>query len=126
MQTTVHIQHLQRGQVDERRWNAAIDAASNGLIYAYTDYLDCMCDQWDALVLNNYESVMPLPWRKKWGVHYLYQPFLTAQLGIFGLEMNAGLIHSFLTAVPKKFRYWDFSVNHQNLFGSSQFPLHER
>jgi len=42
-----------------------------------------MADQWDALVLNDYEAVMPLTWNKKYGIHYLFQPFFCASLGVF-------------------------------------------
>jgi len=120
------IRHLKRDEIDEGLWNACIDKADNGLIYAYTHYLDKMAGQWDALVLNEYEAVMPLPWRKKWNIHYLYQPFLTAQLGVFAEGLNEQTFYSFLEAVPKKFRYWDFSLNHKNLFPSSAVPLYQR
>ncbi|HEU4902656.1 MAG TPA: hypothetical protein VFT06_07675, partial [Flavisolibacter sp.] len=95
-------------------------------MYAYSFYLDTMTGDWDALVLNDYEAVMPLPWRRKWGISYLYQPFLTAQLGVFGNGLSAETVASFLRAVPAKFRYWDFSLNHHNVFGGTGFPLHER
>lgn len=120
------IQYLKRRQINDGLWNACITKAGNGLIYGYSYYLDAMADNWDALVLNNYEVVMPLPWRRKWGVYYLYQPFLTAQLGVFGTNVSLAVLASFLTAVPKKFRYWDLSFNHQNLFALHQFTLHGR
>jgi hypothetical protein len=85
-----------------------------------------MATNWHALVLNNYEAVMPLPWRKKWGIHYLYQPFLTAQLGVFGQKPDASMLTQFLAAVPKKYRYWDLSLNHQNHFAVQGFPLYQR
>jgi lipid II:glycine glycyltransferase (peptidoglycan interpeptide bridge formation enzyme) len=123
---TGQIQYVNRKEIDTKRWNACIDAAFNGLIYAYTDYLDGMCDNWDGLVMDDYAAVMPLPWRKKWSIHYLYQPFLTAQLGVFGNNLNQQLVESFFRTVPKKFHYWDFSLNHQNLFPITGFPLHQR
>jgi len=101
-------------------------SASNGLIYATTDYLDHMCEDWDGLVLDDYTAVMPLPWRKKWSIYYIYQPFLTAQLGVFGNDLNEDLISAFFHAIPKKFQYWDFSLNHQNLFAINGFLLHQR
>jgi hypothetical protein len=69
---------------------------------------------------------MPLPWRKKWSIHYLYQPPLTAQLGVFGNGLTPLLFNRFLQAVPAKFRYWDFSLNHQNVFSTEGFPLYQR
>lgn len=120
------ITYLQRNAVDDQKWNACISLAKNGLLYAYTDYLDAMASNWDALVWEDYQAVMPLPWRKKWGLHYLYQPFLTAQLGVFGQNLSAELFKEFLLAVPKRFRYWDFSLNHANRFAANGFPLVER
>ncbi len=120
------IQYLKRNEVNDVLWNECIGHSANGTIYGHTYYLDNMADNWDALMLNNYEAVMPLPWRKKWGIYYLYQPFLTAQLGVFGNELTAEIMEAFLNAVPKKFRYWDLPFNHQNLFPVSTFPLHLR
>ena len=78
------IKYLLYQQVDKQKWDACIGSANNGLIYGYSTYLDAMANNWDALVSGDYELVMPLPWRKKYGVYYLYQPFLTACLGVFG------------------------------------------
>ncbi|ULQ58121.1 hypothetical protein KJS94_07895 [Flavihumibacter rivuli] len=121
-----HIRHLRRTEIDTTLWNTCITNASNGLIYGYSHYLDEMCSNWDALVLNDYEAVMPLPWRKKWGIHYLYYPAFCASLGVFGNNLNARLVDQFLFAIPRKFRYWDFPLNHGNLFDSSSFPLQQR
>src|SRR6185295_18183541 len=85
-----------------------------GLIYAYSFYLDCMAQNWDALVLNDYETVMPLPCKKKFGISYLYQPFLTPILGIFGKDVSELLVTGFLEAIPQIFKLWDISLNHSN------------
>jgi hypothetical protein len=120
------IRYLLRREIDDRLWNTCIDGASNGLIYGYSYYLDHMAGDWDGLVLGDYRVVMPLPWRKKWSIHYLYQPPLTAQLGVFGNGLTPLLFARFLQAVPAKFRYWDFSLNHQNVFYTEGFPLYQR
>jgi hypothetical protein len=120
------IQYLGRRQINKQQWDRCIDSAPNGLIYAYSDYLDAMADNWDALVLNDYEAVMPLPWRKKYGFYYLYQPAFVAQLGLFGNNISADLLLNFFHAIPKKFSYWDLSLNHGNLFDLKEFSLHQR
>src|SRR3954466_111112 len=126
MEGTSNIQYLQQHEIDKPLWDKCIDRATNGLIYAYSFYLDHMADHWDGLVLGDYEAVMPLPWRKKYGVHYLYQPFLTAQLGLFATGVSAQLVLQFLHAVPSKFRLWEFSLNHSNVFSIDGFQLYER
>jgi len=122
----VQIQYRKRHEVDDDKWNLCIERAANGLIYAYSFYLDCTADNWDALILNDYEAVMPLPWRKKLGFYYLYRPFFSAQLGVFGNNMNANLVENFLKAIPSKFKLWELSLNHQNIFGLKSFTLFER
>src|SRR5258705_11018399 len=103
MSNPIAIQYLAHKDIDKNKWDRCIDSAGNGLIYAYSFYLDCMAMNWDALVLNDYEAVMPLTWKKKYGIHYLYQPFLTAQLGLFGNQINPNLFEIFLNAIPDKF-----------------------
>src|SRR6266496_1158661 len=126
MSSSCQIQYLTYQQIDKTKWNACIKDAGNGLIYAYSFYLDHMASQWDGLVLNDYETVMPLTWNKKYGIYYLYQPFLTAQLGVFGKRINAETVKDFLEAVPAKFSYWDIYLNHANLFRIDDFNLYER
>lgn len=85
-----------------------------------------MAKNWDALVLNDYEAVMPLTWNRKYGIFYLYQPHFAASLGVFGKKITAALLENFLRAVPEKFRYWDISLNHGNHFPVTGFELYER
>lgn len=120
------IRYLHRREVNDQKWNACIASAGNGLIYGYTFYLDAMTDHWDALVMDDYALVMPLPWRRKWLIRYLYHPFLTAQLGVFGNGLTKGVFETFLNTIPKKFWRWDFSLNHGNLFSVKGHRLYER
>ncbi len=113
-------------QIDKTKWDACINQAANGLIYACSYYLDAMAKNWDALVLNDYEAVMPLTWNKKYGVHYLYQPPFTACLGIFGNAITAETVNAFLKAIPAKFKYWDIYFNPGNIFKLPNFDLYER
>ena len=122
----VAIQYLPYHQIDKTKWDACINQADNGLIYGNSIYLDAMAHYWDALVLNDYETVMPLTWNKKYGIHYLYQPFFTATLGVFGTNINATLVNDFLLAIPAKFKYWDIYLNAGNRFHLKQFKLHDR
>ena len=113
-------------QIDKQKWDACIERSDNGLIYAYSFYLDAMAANWDALVLNDYETVMPLTWKKKYGIYYLYQPFFTASLGVFGNTISANLLNDFLKAIPNRFKYWDIYLNHANFYSLPGFKLYER
>lgn len=121
---TIHyIEHL---KINKVLWDDCINRSDNRTIYAYSVYLDHMADNWDALVMDDYKAVMPLPWRRKSGFYYIYQPFLTAQLGLFGESITPDLLTEFLSAIPRKFRLWEFSLNHGNLFNIDGFELYER
>lgn len=126
MQQAFNIQYLPQQKIDKTKWDKCIEKASNGLVYGYSFYLDMMARQWDGLVLNDYEAVMPLTWNKKYGIHYLYQPFLCAQLGLFGNNSNPEMLAAFLKTIPSKFKYWDIFLNHQNVFPVKDFNLYER
>jgi len=68
------IKYLKHTEINYAAWDACVKQSPNALLYAYSWFLDMAADQWDALVYGNYDAVMPLPWRKKWGIQYLYQP----------------------------------------------------
>ena len=126
MSSYFHIQYVRYNEIDFAKWDNCITNASNGLIYGYSYYLDHMTKQWDALVLDDYEAVMPLTWNRKYGIAYLYQPFLTAQLGVFGRDISAKMLEAFLQAIPSRFLYWDFYLNHGNVFQLKDYPLYQR
>lgn len=113
------IRYIGHAQIDKAKWDHCIRHSSNGRIYAYSFYLDQMADRWDALVEGDYEIVMPLTWRKKFSISYLYQPFLTAQLGIFGKTIDGDTVDRFLAAIPSKFRLIEIALNPSNFSSSN-------
>ena len=71
------IRYIRRKEIDIAKYDACIETAINARIYAYSWYLDIVADNWDILVLNDYEAVMPLPWRSKYFIKYVYPPAWT-------------------------------------------------
>ncbi len=120
------ISYLPQEKIDKIKWDNCIDISGNGLIYAYSFYLDIMSKNWDALILDDYSFVMPLTWNKKLGIYYLYQPFFAASLGVFGNDISAEIVKAFLVNIPAKFKYWDFYLNRENVFSSAGYELYER
>ena len=109
-----NISYLPQQQIDKTKWDNCINGSSNGLIYARSYYLDITAPGWNALVLNDYEAVMPLPTRKKWIFSYLFEPPMTPILGVFGNQVSGTLVNAFLQAIPATIRSWDYSLNHYN------------
>ena len=112
------IQYIENKNINFKKWDACIASSFNRLIYGFSWYLDVVCDDWDALVLNDYEGVFPLPKRKKWGIDYIYQPFFCQQLGVFSKKKIE--IDLFLNYIPKKFKYLELNVGL-----SKKFAFHE-
>jgi hypothetical protein len=108
------IKYVRHKQVDKKKWDDCISAAPNGLIYVYSYYLDMMSPHWDALVWEDYALVMPLTWKNKFGIHYLFQPFLTAQMGVFGKNINPQVVEAFIQAIPTSFRLVEIPLNSGN------------
>ena len=120
MTTGNQIKYLQHKEIDKAKWDACNTNAPNGLIYGYSFYLDCMARHWDALVLGDYEAVMPLTWNKKYGFNYLYQPAFTASLGVFGKNLTKESIDNFVNSLPSKFKLVEISLNSGNIIGDSK------
>ena len=120
------IRYLERNEIDTIKWDNCIGNAFNGLIYARSFYLDAMAENWSALVAGDYQYVMPLTWSKKLGLKYLYQPYFTKSLGVFGNINHSFEISSFLNAIPEMFRYWDIDLNENNFVSTDIRKLRQR
>jgi len=103
---------MSRGELNEDKYNACIESSQQSLIYAYSWYLDIVCDQWSVLVLNDYEVVMPLPHRKKYLIQYVHPPLWVLQLGIF--SKNEFSQPDFISILEKKFRFIELRLNSEN------------
>lgn len=89
-------------------------------MYAYSWYLDFMSPGWDALIAGDYEMLMPLTWRRKFGIDYLYQPAFTAQLGVFGNDINIQLLGEAFKVIRHRYRLVEISLNEGNQMHPSE------
>ncbi len=114
MSSKFHIRHVPHKEIDFTKWDNCISTAPNGLIYGYSYYLDHMAKQWDGLVLNDYEAVMPLIWDKKYGILYCYQPPFIQQCGWFGSPLTMHTCSTLFERIRSFCRYGDFMFNSHN------------
>ncbi len=98
-------------QLDKKKWNSLLSQCRNSLIYARTEYLDHLCDHWTGLVLNDYEAVMPVPWRKKFGIVYTYDVPFIQQLGIYADQPEKST-ELFKKAMFSFCKYGDYNFNY--------------
>lgn len=120
------IQYLNHKSINKKKWDELISSSPQEIVYAYSWFLDCVCPDWEALVKDDYEAVIPLTQNKKASVSYLYQPFFTQQLGVFSKkEMDEKAVDEFLENIPDKFRFVEINLNTKNIFSSKDFK-HEK
>src|SRR5688572_19161823 len=105
-------------KIDRTKWDTCISESSNALIYATTMWLDHLADHWSGIVLNDYEAVMPVPWRSKLGVRYCYHVAFIQQLGIFCGKKNSDE-KSFLDPLFSICSYGDYPFNFANSIGKT-------
>ncbi len=112
----MEVKYLKHNEVDIEKWDNCIAGSINGIVYAYSWYLDVVCETWAALVYGDYETVMPLTFNKKYGISYLYQPSFSQQLGIFSSQnLSEKIVSHFISAIPKKFNFVEINLNKFNL-----------
>lgn len=106
------IAYLLNNAIDKQKYDNCIENAIQSKIFAFSWYLDCVSHNWDLLVLNDYEAVMPLPKKKKYGINYVFQPFWIQHLGIFSQKtLTEETEASFLKHLPKSIKLIDFNIN---------------
>ncbi len=107
------IKYIKHQEIDTEKWELCIKNAENSRFYANIWHLDRTAIVWDALVFGDYEFVMPLPIRNKFGFTYIYQPLFCQQLGIFP-EPSTSIAELFFKTLFEKFKYVDIHLNSQN------------
>jgi len=116
------IRFVTNKDIDRTKWDQCIAHSSFGITYAYSWYLDHICQKWDALIGGDYQYVMPLVNNSKFGISYIYQPFFTQQLGIFSqVPVEPAIVDQFLNAIPKQFRLTDMNLNLGNTIPPGNF-----
>lgn len=118
------IRQLNNSEIDKKKWDDCVHESFNGMIYAYSWYLDIVAEDWQALIEDDYERIFPLIAGYKWKIHYLYQPVFTQQLGIISRKiLTEEVVISFLNAIPGKFKFAEINLNTLNKIESGNFKI---
>ncbi len=99
--------------INTKRWDQLVAQSENGLIYAQSSFLNAMTNHWDGMVINDYETIMPIPWKTKAGIKYAYTPPFTQQLGFIGKPIELQL-DRIIKRIQASFRYGTILLNAGN------------
>ncbi len=108
---SIHI--IPSAEIDSTKWNDKIAIEKSGLIYSTTSYLNTLTDFWCGLVVNDYEAIAAVPFRKKGFIHYCYTPNFIQQLGLIG-SVNKETAKEMIDLIKKRFRYGSLQFNFSN------------
>lgn len=97
----IMIKLLTRKQIDDDMWNESLRSSTTPLIYASTFYLDTLFPDWEALVMDDYQLIMPLPIFRSGNRPYVStRKNFCQQLGIFGaVPITEETVLSFLNHI---------------------------
>jgi hypothetical protein len=119
------IVYLKNSEIDRDQWDSCIKASQSNKPYAYSWYLDIMAPGWEALIDDDYDSVFPIPARKRFGIKYIATPIFLQQLGAFSPDKSSeNAINEFLDYMPKFYRLVDLCVGQK--VARKEFTLTER
>lgn len=101
------IRYVRHSDIDLAAWDARLERCANKLWYGSSAVLSTAAPCWDALIDDEADAQMALPWRKKFGITYAYQPFLLQQLGPFAAHPSPADTARFIAALPPHIRFAD-------------------
>ena len=122
------IQYFRPDEINREKW----DACAQNAVLLQSQYLDVLSPQWHALIEDDYQKIMPLPSRKKYGLNYVYPPpsflppFPWNEAFISAIPQNYFLadivaekqlnINSFSKLIPHRSFVLDLNLPYEKLF----------
>jgi hypothetical protein len=120
-----NIEYIKNEDINRLRYDNALKRSFNANIFAYSWFLDLVCDNWDVLSEGDYETVCPLPLTRKIGITTVKQPQRAPFLGVFSTRhLPAEKVYRFLSAIP--YRHVRLTLNHFNhINGHHKLRIHK-
>ena len=120
----MNIKFLPHKELDLKKWDSCVDASLNGTVFGHSWYLNLVSENWGAIVLDDYEAVMPLPIYHIHKYPTIVSPCLAPQLGVFSPRLPAPeVIDAFLSLLRTKFRFIKVGLNKYNLISDEEFKI---
>lgn len=113
------IKRLKYHEIDFEKYTRCLENSAQRKYSASKDFLDITsAKQWELLIYNDYEAVMPIPFVIKFGLKIVHNPMLCQQLGIFSLKDSIEINEKFLSYLEKNYLIRIYPFNDVNQFNS--------
>lgn len=111
------IRKLKYHEIDFEKYQNCLETSEQRKYSATKQFLDVTSGcNWELLVYQDYEAVMPIPFIEKFGFKVVVNPKLTQQLGIFSSEDSIKINEKFLAFFKKNYKIWYYAFNESNKF----------
>jgi hypothetical protein len=104
------IRYIRGHELDRKRWDLVVRQDPNGNLFGSSAYLDMMTDGWDAIICGDYEALLPLPVRYRWGYQYVHTIPFCGPFAIYGPAASYININAMLDAIPLRFIRCDVNL----------------
>lgn len=105
------IRDLRHKDIDREKWDRCINESNAPRIYALGWYLDRTSPGWDAMILGDYEMVLPLPKSRHRGFQAVMRPLFSQQTGPFTSgEKALKQLEDMIRKIPAPYRMVELSL----------------
>ena len=109
----MNIHYLKAEEIDKNKWNSCVHFAHNGNPFGYMWFLNNVSKNWDCLIEDDYQSVLPLIWEPKiLKTKELFIPHWVRSTGIYSVNnLSKKRVEAFLDAIPSDYQNIEMALN---------------
>ncbi len=108
----MNVQFLTSNYISSVQWNKTISESVFPLTYAYTWYLNTVCDNWGAVLTDDYSVVIPLPLKTKFNQQHVYLPPFVPKLDLFYKKLpSTSIIENLFAEISNNVSSVNYSLN---------------
>lgn len=110
------IRRLKYQEIDFKKYTECLESSEQKNWCSRKEVLDELSGNWELLIYDDYEAVMPVHLKRKLGVDFVVMPLFCQQLGVFSKKDNPKINDQFLGFLKKEYRIFLYSFNQNNKF----------
>lgn len=110
------IRRLKYNDIDFEKYTRCLENSEQRNWYAKKEVLDQLSGNWEILMYGDYEAVLPIPLKKKFGINFVIMPLFCQQLGVFSKKDDLEINNQFLKFLKKHYKVFLYSFNYRNSF----------
>jgi len=99
------IKFVESKNIDTSRWDELVRSSTSENVFSYSWYLSAVSENWGAVIVGDYESVMPVTYTSKLGVNQCVQASFTREFEVLGSDLK---LNNVLPILKSRFKNVQF------------------